>query len=115
VRCEPAIDNEWGTGGPEIHGGQIRNNFSVRWTKSVSVVQPTSYALRVTVDDGVRLFVNGGEPVLSEWREQPRTDFCVEVELDPGSNTIVMEYFEALGEAVAILVLDPGGECDSDD
>jgi hypothetical protein len=82
------------------------DNFSARWTKSVNVAQASSYRFTVTGDDGVRLYLDG-QKVLDKWIPQSRTTYTVTYALAPGTHQVVLEYFEASGDAVAQLRYEP--------
>ena len=98
-RCERAIDYDWGSGGPDVEGVGV-NNFAARWVRALSVPDGANYALRVRVDDGVRIFFNG-ELVLNEWGPQGPTEHCERTgPLEGGTYEIVVEYREIIGMAV---------------
>jgi hypothetical protein len=78
------------------------DNFSARWTKAVTVAEEGSYKFTVTGDDGVRLFVYR-EKTLDKWFPQSATTYTVTRLLTQGQHQIVLEYFEAGGDAVAKL------------
>jgi glucose/arabinose dehydrogenase len=98
ARLEDAIDFNWGGGSPG--DGVPVDNFSARWTKSVTVAEEGSYKFTVTGDDGVRLFVDG-ERALDKWFPQGATTYTVTRQLTQGTHQVVLEYFEAGGAAVA--------------
>ncbi len=104
TRADDAIDFDWGGGTPG--DGVPTDNFSARWTKSVNVAEAGSYKFTVTGDDGVRLFVDG-QKVLDKWIPQSRTTYTVNYYLTQGTHQIVLEYFEAGGDAVAQLRYEP--------
>jgi fibronectin type 3 domain-containing protein len=115
VRCEAAIDNDWGTGTPAGVDGLDADAFSVRWTQSRVFVAGT-YDFTVEADDGIRTFVDGAQ-VLEDWsRHGPRVRTAQQT-LTAGRHEIVVEYFEAGGGAVARAgyviapVVDPGPTC----
>src|SRR5260221_11741510 len=60
----------------------------------------------VASNDGVRLFIDG-KLVLDHWVDQPWTNYAVDQYLTTGSHTIVMEYYQAFGGAIAILNYQP--------
>ena len=76
------------------------DNFSARWTKSVTVDEEGNYKFTVTADDGVRLYVDG-QKVIDKWVPQSRTTYSATRQLTQGTHHIVLEYFEASGDAVA--------------
>lgn len=98
VRTDRAINFDWGTGSPAPN--QLGSDrFSVRWSDTLSLT-PGRYRFTVTVDDGVRLRING-ETVIDRYTVQSARTFSVERNLAEGRATVVMEYFENTGEAVA--------------
>ena len=100
TRSDAAIDFDWSSGGPG--GGVPTDNFSARWTKSLNVADPSTYKFTVIADDGIRLFVDG-EKILDKWTTQSRTTYTVTKHLTAGAHQVVLEYFEAGGDAVAKL------------
>jgi glucose/arabinose dehydrogenase len=100
TRTDPRVDFDWGGGAPG--DGVPADNFSARWAKPVTVTEEASYAFTVTGDDGVRLYVDG-QKVLDKWIPQSRTTYSVIQRLTAGSHQVVLEYFEAGGDAVAKL------------
>ena len=85
------------------------DNFSARWTRPLNVAEDSPYEFTVTADDGVRLFVDG-QKVLDKWTTQGRTTFTVTRSLTQGQHQIVLEYFEAGGDAVAKLTYEKTAE-----
>ena len=100
TRQDSEIDFEWGGGRPA--DGVPADNFSARWTKTVAVAEEGAYRFTVTTDDGFRLYVDG-ERALDKWIPQARTTYDVTRHLAEGTHEIVLEYFEAGGDAVAKL------------
>ena len=103
TRTDNRIDFNWGGDGPG--SGVPVDNFSARWTRSVTLDEEDAYKFTVTGDDGVRLFVDG-EKVLDKWFQQGATTHTVTRSLTQGAHQIVLEYFEANGDAVAKLSFD---------
>jgi glucose/arabinose dehydrogenase/PKD repeat protein len=99
-RPDDVIDFDWGGGAPA--DGVPADHFSARWTKAATVSEDGTYKFTVTSDDGVRLFVDG-QKVLDKWLLQGRTTYTVTRPLTQGDHQIVLEYFEAGGDAVAKL------------
>jgi glucose/arabinose dehydrogenase len=98
TRADDAIDFDWGGGAP---GDAVpADNFSARWTKSLTVAEEGSYKFTVTSDDGARLYVDG-QKVIDKWIPQSRTTHSATRQLTPGTHQVVLEYFEANGDAVA--------------
>jgi glucose/arabinose dehydrogenase/RNase P/RNase MRP subunit p29 len=97
TRCEPAIDNDWGAGGPG--NGVPNDNFSVRWTGSFTF--PAGDAtFSVTADDGIRLWVDG-VLLIDKWIDQGPTTYTATRTLTAGSHDLKVEYYEKGGGAVA--------------
>lgn len=97
TRTDVTVDFDWGGGSPDplINA----NNFSARWTKTVAFEAGT-YQFAITGDDGIRVLVDG-VAILDKWIDQPPTTYTVSKDLTVGNHTIVIEYYEAGGGAVA--------------
>ena len=107
TRQDNAVNFDWGGG---IAGdGMPADNFSARWTKSLTVAEEGSYKFTVTGDDGVRLYVDG-KKVLDKWILQGPTTYTVARQLAQGTHQIMLEYFEAQGGAVAKLAYERTSE-----
>jgi RHS repeat-associated protein len=102
VRCEGAIDNDWGSGGPTGVGVGV-DNFSVRWVKTQNFTAGT-YTFSATADDGVRVYLDG-VLVIDQWKNQPPTTYTASRSVTAGSHEVKMEYYEHTGGAVAKLRL----------
>lgn len=100
VACEGApFSYDWGEASPswELPADQ----FSVRWTGRFYLLWAL-YIFEATADDGVRVFVDG-EPVIDAWWDQEPTTYRATRWLSVDEHTIVMEYYENGGGAVAAL------------
>ena len=75
----------------------------MRWTRTIQFPQGR-FRFRATVDDGVRLYIDGGI-VIDQWKDEARSTYSVDRDLGAGNHTIVMEYYERNGEASARLEL----------
>jgi glucose/arabinose dehydrogenase len=106
VRDEDAIDHDWGDGSPDPSIGT--NRFAVRWTRTVSLA-PGFYQFIATVDDGVRLWIDG-VLVVDEWIDEGPTSYPVTLPMDGGPHTIKMEYYENGGGAIARLTYSQVGD-----
>ncbi|HEX6660080.1 MAG TPA: PA14 domain-containing protein, partial [Ilumatobacter sp.] len=100
TRNDEKVDFDWGSGGPG--SGVPTDDFSARWSKSLDVAEPGAYEFTVSGDDGVRLFVDG-QKVLDKWTTQSRTSYTVTRQLAAGAHDVVLEYFEAHGDAAVKL------------
>lgn len=97
TRQDSAINFNWGWGSPS--GPQIcQDNFSVRWTGRFNFVCSANYRITATVDDGIRVWVDGNL-VMDEWREQSVRTFSRDVWLDGGGHDVKVEYYEQAGRA----------------
>ena len=63
--------------------GVPADNFSARWTKSLTLDEAGTYKFTVTGDDGVRLYVDG-QKVLDKWIVQGATTYTVTRQLTAG-------------------------------
>ncbi|MBD2723011.1 PA14 domain-containing protein [Hymenobacter armeniacus] len=81
TRRDATINFNWGQQPPAP--GLPAEDFSVRWTGWL--VPPTTgrYVFHVTVDDGIRLWLND-RLLLNEWRGQPQSSYTAAVELRAG-------------------------------
>ena len=102
TRYDSAINFDWGLGWP--HPRISADKFSVRWTRNMWLGTGT-YRFTVTVDDGVRLWVDD-VLTIDEWREQPVSTFSQDVPLGAGSHRVRIEYFDMTGLALARFKLD---------
>lgn len=96
VRDDPEVNFNWGTSSP---GEGLQNgNFSVRWTRSISVPGGV-YRFLARSQDGVRVWVNG-TLLFDEWRSGQSATFESEITLQPGQSLDVrVEYYHASGLA----------------
>jgi len=84
------------------------DEFSVRWTGTVTSKESVGAQLAVRSDDGVRVYVDG-RTVLDKWNERGAATDVVPVTLTAGKTAkIVVEYFEAAGEAIIQVGLSAG-------
>jgi hypothetical protein len=107
IRDDRYINFDWGTGSP---APQIFNDyFSVRWTKTYDTV-PGLYRFFVTSDDGARAWANG-QLIFNNWQDQAVTTKEGEYYSPGGPVTVVVEYYEGVGGAVAKtgFLQTPGG------
>lgn len=94
---------DWGRGSP---GPQVRHDgFSARMEGHFDFAEGP-YRFSVTVDDGVRLYIDGAL-VLSSWAEYPERTSVKDVEMTAGSHHVLLEYFESGGLAVLWLRWQP--------
>jgi hypothetical protein len=101
-RTDPQIDFNWGDpGGPDPSVGD--DNFSVRWSGQVEAAFSETYTFYARTDDGVRLWVDGVQ-LIDNWVDRAPTENRGTIELEAGQvYSVVMEYYENGGGAVAEL------------
>ena len=92
---------EWGTGGPCTNCGIPAAGFSVRWTRTLEF-QAGKYRFSSTSDDGMRVYVDGLLRI-DDWKDHAPTDNTAEVNLEAGTHTVIVEYYQNAGGATAKL------------
>ena len=94
--CEPAVNNDWGVGGP---AGLPVDNFSVRWAGKFDFAGGT-VTFTARADDGMRVFLDG-VAIIDQWHDQPPTTYTATVNVTAGLHDVTIEYYERGGDAVA--------------
>ena len=93
-----AVDFNWGNAVPGP--GLPADNFSVRWTGTLTIPSSGTYRFRTNSDDGVRLWVNGTQ-LINNWTDHaPTLNTSNGVSLASGRRTVTLEYYERGGGAV---------------
>jgi hypothetical protein len=96
VRNDENILFDWGQSAP---APQIPvDHFSVRWTRTM-VFDEGPYRFSVTVDDGVRLWVDG-ILLIDEWHEATQTTYTGYIYLLSGAHNLKVEYFDHTNAAL---------------
>ena len=97
-REDPAIDFDWGGGSPDPLIAP--DNFSVRWCGKIRPQFNETYTFYVTVDDGVRLWING-QTVVDAWLVQAPTQWIGSIALTADQLVdIQVEYYQNGGGAL---------------
>ncbi len=96
-RCDAQIDFDWSASGPGIPGTST-SNYSVRWTKTVSLAAG-GYTFTATADDGVRAYLDGSM-IINGWRDQGPTTYTASLDVSAGTHTLVVEYYQNGGGAM---------------
>jgi PA14 domain-containing protein len=73
------------------------DDFSARWTRTVDLAQGI-YRFTVTVDNGVRLYVDGYLRI-DQWGNLPLNTYTADVFLSAGDHEIRVEFIEYTGNA----------------
>jgi len=101
VRTDAVVSFDWGNGSPDPMISA--DHFTARWTGSVMPQFTEPYTFYTTVDDGVRLYVNG-QLIINEWIDQAPTEWNGSISLTGQQRyNIEMDYYENGGGAVAKL------------
>ncbi len=95
TRNDVEIRFSWGGGSPA--GGLPADNFSARWTRSLTL-QGGVHRFRVSADDGVRVYVDD-VALIDEWRTATGQGYAREVNLAAGAHTLRVEFLEQGGLA----------------
>ena len=96
VRVDSTIDFTWED---PPGAGVLHEGFSVRWTGRIVPEVSGTYYFGVTVDDGVRLYVDG-KLFLEDWHDGPFRRIAKEIEFEAGkARDIRIEYYQDGGEA----------------
>jgi len=102
TRQDGGINFNWGFGAPAAK--VPRDNFSVRWTRSI-YLQEGIYTFRVQHDDGLRIFIDG-KIIYDSWFDQEVGYKTAVAPIKGGFRTFVVEYYDHTGNAVAQLQID---------
>ncbi len=85
-------------------GAFSADNFSARWTGFMTPTESGTFQLGMRADDGFRLWLDG-KLVAEDWTTHGVSSKLAEVKLEKGHKyAIKVEYFQALGDAIAQLV-----------
>ncbi|MBI5719930.1 MAG: AbfB domain-containing protein [Burkholderiales bacterium] len=103
-----AVDFNWGNG--SAASGLPADNFSVRWSGTVTVPTTGSYRFRTVSDDGVRLWVNGTQRINNWTDHAPTTNTSSAFSMTAGQRvSIRLEYYErGGGSTIRLQWLTPG-------
>jgi hypothetical protein len=102
TRTDPQINFDWGDpGGPDPAVGD--DSFSARWTGEVEAAFTETYTFYPRTDDGVRLWIDG-QLLVDRWVNRSPAEDKATIDLIAGTTySLVMEYYEDTGGAVAEL------------
>jgi PA14 domain len=90
VRVDGDINFDWALGSPG--SGIPSDHFSVRWTRAV-YLPAGEWRFNVTVDDGVRLWVDG-QLLIDQWHISAPVTYSGNISLGSGDHNVRVEYFE---------------------
>lgn len=103
VQDQRYVNFDYGAGAPAP--GVAADYWSARFTRQLPF-GPGQYRLILTSDDGSRLYVNGAL-VIDNWALQPATTKSVDYFNSAGALNVVVEYFDAAGQALLGLDVIP--------
>lgn len=104
VRDDRYLNQNWGASSP---GPGVNEDFwSARWTRTIAT-QPGNYTIRMTSDDGSRMFING-VLIIDNWIDQTTTRSANYVATGATIN-VVVEYYDNFGPAFLQVDLIPLG------
>ncbi len=92
-RTDRSINFNWGEGAPAA--GINADGFSVRWTSRINL-QPGSYLIGLSGDDGLRLAINDYVRI-NDWFAQPLTTRTLNFEHAGGPVNMRVEHFDQTG------------------
>ncbi len=107
VRDDRDINFQWGGASPAP--GMAGSNFSVRWTRTLHF-DGGDYIFYATVDDGVRVKIDGWD-VIDFWHvSSARTHEGSFKGIGAGNHTITVEYFQGGGDSLVHVWWQKQGE-----
>lgn len=99
-RDDACIDFNWGATSP-WPGAVGVDDFSVRWTRDQSF-EPGLYRFHLLTDDGARFWIDpqvNDYTIIDGWKDQPPTEYTTELQLQGGTNSLKVEYYEHIAGA----------------
>jgi PA14 domain len=95
------LNLNFGGGSPGSGCGLGADNFSARWTRTVNFAAGV-YRFTASVDNGVRLYVDG-QLKIDQWAELPPNTYTADVNLTAGAHVVKLEFVEFTGGAAVSL------------
>ena len=90
--------------------GLTRDDWSLRYDGSVYLPKEGEWALRVRVDDGVRLHING-QKILDSWKDQSTEVTGTFTVTSPGWHRFTLDHYQAKGgQRLALLWREPASK-----
>jgi len=99
VRTDTDINFDWDWAAPAA--GLPADHFSVRWTRQVALAAG-QWRFQVTVDDGVRVYVDG-LPIIDRWHPSAAVTYNSSLALSEGMHLLRVDYYDN-GERATVRV-----------
>jgi fibronectin type 3 domain-containing protein len=110
--CDSAVAEKWGTGAPAA--GLPKDNFGVRWTVTRDFGSGGPFALPVTAQDGIRVYLDGSREV-DLWKNVSTTrKQTVNVTVPSGRHTLRVDFVNWTGAANVSFAYTPRTTADVD-
>ncbi|MBE0650993.1 MAG: glycoside hydrolase family 3 C-terminal domain-containing protein [Bacteroidales bacterium] len=104
VRTDKQINFNWRWGSPD--NTIYYDDFSARWTATLTPPVTRVYQFRMTTDDGGRVYIDN-KLLIDEWHDQSPTTYTASIKLEAGHHYLIrMEYYEHVDNACAHLGWD---------
>lgn len=103
--CDAAVSENWGTKAPA--SGLPKDNFGVRWTVTRDFGSGGPFALPVTAQDGIRVYLDGTRKV-DLWKNVSSTvKKTVNLTIPSGKHTLRVDYANWTGAANVSFAYNP--------
>ncbi|MEV5170536.1 PA14 domain-containing protein [Streptomyces flaveolus] len=110
--CDGAVAEKWGTGAPAT--GLPRDHFGVRWTVTRDFGSGGPFALPVSAQDGIRVYLDGTRKV-DLWKNVSTTrKKTVDVTVPSGKHTLRVDFVNWTGAADVSFAYTPRTSPDVD-
>ncbi|MFN2137967.1 MAG: PA14 domain-containing protein [Candidatus Promineifilaceae bacterium] len=96
-RHDSAVNFDWGQGSPASHVDD--DNFSAKFNRRVNFA-PGTYRFTATMDDGMRVFLDGNA-IIDSWTDSQEHTMTRDLYVSGGEHDVKVEYYEVGGAAVA--------------
>ena len=103
MRDDAAIAFDWGGNAPAT--GLPAQQWSARWTRTVDMTAGV-YRFTLRADDGVRLLIDNVE-IINEWHVANGQIYVRDVNLQAGTHTLVVQYYQETGGSFVWLTYQP--------
>jgi hypothetical protein len=99
ARTDTTVGFDWGIDAPAP--GLPVDGFSVRWSRTAAF-EAGAYEFHATMDDGMRVYVDG-ELIVGEWRDEAERDVTTSRQMSAGNHAVRVEYYDRRDKALASL------------